>query len=298
MEKLPSETKPPIQPVQPISKKQLKRMRRQEEWEAKKKDLRKKRKERIKEKKKLKHENQPQQKTEQSNEIHKTREERNAELIIKTQQGIKIIIDCDFEDLMNDKSINSMSRQIASCYSINRKAEIPFNLILYNVGPKLSEYLSKNHFENWIGVTVYLKGKFATFDDFLKTTLYKVNKDNEDELKEIKKKIYYLSADSENEIKTLDKDSTYIIGGIVDRNRYKGLSLNKAKELGINHGKFPIGEYIKLASSQVLTTNHTFAILNEFNIKGDWKEAFTTVIPKRKINDDNSEGEENEDKDA
>ena len=69
---------------------------------------------------------------------------------------------------------------------------------------------------------------------------------------------------------------------IVDRNKYKGLSLNKAKELEINHGKFPIGEYLKLQSSQVLTTNHTFHILNEFSIKHDWKDAFVSIIPKRK----------------
>ena len=277
--------------TQPLSKKQLKRMKRQEEWEAKKKELRKQRKERIKEKKKQnanKSDNKPQ--TASENEVHKTREERTKELIEKSQNGIKIIIDCDFEDLMNDKSINSMSRQVASCYSINRKAEQPFNLILYNVGPKLFSYLSRNHCENWVGITIYQKGKFPSFDEFIKRTLYK----EESDLTEIKKKIYYLSADSENELTTLDKDSTYIIGGIVDRNRYKNLSLNKANELKINHGKFPIGEYIKLSSSQVLTTNHTFAILNEFNIKKDWKEAFLTVIPKRKINEGDEDDKDSE----
>ena len=173
--------------TQPLSKKQLKRMKRQEEWEAKKKELRKQRKERIKEKKKQnanKSDNKPQ--TASENEVHKTREERTKELIEKSQNGIKIIIDCDFEDLMNDKSINSMSRQVASCYSINRKAEQPFNLILYNVGPKLFSYLSRNHCENWVGITIYQKGKFPSFDEFIKRTLYKAESD----LTEIKKKNY------------------------------------------------------------------------------------------------------------
>ena len=114
-------------------------------------------------------------------------------------------------------------------------------------------------------------------------------------MNDIKKNIYYLSADSENNIEDIDNNATYIIGGIVDRNKYKGLSLNKAKELGINHGKFPIGEYLKLQSSQVLTTNHTFHILNEFSIKHDWKDAFVSIIPKRK-QEEKEESKENDKK--
>lgn len=34
-------------------------------------------------------------------------------------------------------------------------------------------------------------------------------------------KLVYLSADSEEELTTLSEDEVYIVGGIVDRNRYK-----------------------------------------------------------------------------
>ena len=45
--------------------------------------------------------------------------------------------------------------------------------------------------------------------------------------------IVYLTADSENVIDTLDATKVYVIGGIVDRNRYKSLTLDRAKERGI-----------------------------------------------------------------
>ena len=278
--------------ILPISKNQLKRLKKKEEWEKKKKEIRKFHKEKQKEKKRLKKEkfeeelkNNPkllEEYNKQQQIPHKTKKERNEEFLAKiNNDGIKIVIDCDFENLMNEKSNISMIRQISEIYHINKHTEKPFNLMLFNVGPILLNLLKKNNYENWLGVKIFLKEQFATFDDFILKELYK--NQNTEKLNDLKQKIFYLSADSENEINDLNKDFTYIIGGIVDRNKYKLLSYNKAKKLGINHGKFPIGEYLNLNSSKVLTTNHTFAILNEFNLKNDWKEAFLSVIPKRKF---------------
>ena len=95
--------------------------------------------------------------------------------------------------------------------------------------------------------------------------------------------IVYLTADSPNMIESLEDTKAYVIGGIVDRNRYPLLTFNKAKEQGISHGKLPIGEHLKLSTSSVLTVNQVYEIMaTQFNIK-DWSQTLNKVIPERKI---------------
>lgn len=92
-----------------------------------------------------------------------------------------------------------------------------------------------------------------------------------------------MTADSENVINELDPTCVYIIGGIVDRNRYQNLTFDKAKKQGISHGKLPIGDHVKLTTSAVLAVNHVFDIMAEqFECK-DWEKTIKKVIPERKI---------------
>ncbi|QSZ31467.1 hypothetical protein DSL72_001032 [Monilinia vaccinii-corymbosi] len=94
--------------------------------------------------------------------------------------------------------------------------------------------------------------------------------------------IIYLSSDSENTLTTLTPNTTYIIGGIVDKNRHKGLCYKRACEAGIPTAKLPIGEYMTMQSRTVLTVNHVMEIMIRWLETGDWAEAFLKVIPKRK----------------
>jgi len=94
--------------------------------------------------------------------------------------------------------------------------------------------------------------------------------------------VVYLSSDSENTLTSLSPYTTYIIGGIVDKNRHKGLCQRRATELGISTAKLPIGEYMQMQSRTVLATNHVVEIMVNWLEKGDWGEAFLKAIPKRK----------------
>lgn len=94
--------------------------------------------------------------------------------------------------------------------------------------------------------------------------------------------IIYLSSDSPDTLTTLRPYSTYIVGGLVDKNRHKGICYRTACERGIKTAKLPIGEYLEMQSRKVLTTNHVVEIMIRYLECGDWGEAFLKVIPKRK----------------
>lgn len=55
-----------------------------------------------------------------------------------------------------------------------------------------------------------------------------------------------------------ESDKIYIIGGIVDHNKLKNITKNKAAKLDIKTVKFPISKYMKLNSSSILTVLHVY----------------------------------------
>jgi len=115
--------------------------------------------------------------------------------------------------------------------------------------------------------------------------------------------IIYLTADSPYTLERLSPNTCYIVGGIVDKNRHKGLCYKRACERGIPTAKLPIGEYMTMQSRSVLAVNHVVEIMLKWLVTGDWGEAFLSVIPKRKEaklkmkkgGENQGDGEESED---
>lgn len=86
---------------------------------------------------------------------------------------------------------------------------------------------------------------------FDKWIIEKESKSYIDAFQHQKENLVYLTADAETLLEELDLTKIYIIGGLVDRNRWKGITMKKAKEQGIQSAKLPIGSYLKMSSSQV-----------------------------------------------
>ncbi|KAJ1308571.1 hypothetical protein OPQ81_004270 [Rhizoctonia solani] len=107
--------------------------------------------------------------------------------------------------------------------------------------------------------------------------------------------VVYLTADAEDEILELKEGETYVIGGIVDRNRYKNLCANKARDFNVRTARLPIGRYLAdMPTRKVLTVNQVFDILVHWVATRNWEEAMHKVMPKRKFNANGKKGKRSE----
>lgn len=123
--------------------------------------------------------------------------------------------------------------QIMYCYAVNGRSSCPAHLWLTGCEGEMQKQLVKvPGYEKWF--------------------IEKENRPYIEAFESRKEDLVYLTADSETTIDELDQKKIYIIGGLVDRNRWKGITMNKAKAQGIQTARLPIGEYLKMSSSQVI----------------------------------------------
>ena len=186
--------------------------------------------------------------------------------------SLRIGIDLSFDDLMSDRDIQKLLKQVQRAYSVNRRAQHPVQLYLTSFGDKTKTKLQEN------------KCNYEQWDIHINTEPYSNLFAKED--------IVYLTSDSPNVLSEVDESKAYVIGGLVDHNHHKGLCYKLAVERGITHAQLPITEFIKLNSRRVLTVNHVFEILLRFIESKDWKDAFYKVLPARKVVSGNKEDEE------
>ena len=95
-------------------------------------------------------------------------------------------------------------------------------------------------------------------------------------------RIVYLSADSPHVLTRLRADTAYVIGGLVDRDRFKGLTYARALAAGLPTARLPIEAVVTMAASRTLTTLHVVQLLLAWQRTRDWRAACLEVIPTRK----------------
>lgn len=99
-----------------------------------------------------------------------------------------------------------MSLQLTRCYAENKKALNTFEMHITSLNRRLGERMEtvmQGVHHRWKGVEVSC--------DPYETVLKEVAPSN----------IVYLTADSPNVIRSLETEKVYIIGGIIDKNRWK-----------------------------------------------------------------------------
>lgn len=298
---VPADIEAPI-----ISKNKLKKLKRDQDWEVNREKRKAKRKEKVQEKKQRKRaareEADPTAPT-QPKAIQKSGEGQKPEVSKKRkrpqyeQLPITLILDCGFDDLMMDKERKSLGSQITRCYSDNHKAPYQAHLAISSFGGHLKERfdgLLAGQYHSWNNVQFLeddfveaaaqardwmqgdrggeLAGTFAGKNHSAQA-LVDTSKDGD---------VIYLTSDSPNTLTELRPYSTYIIGGLVDRNRHKGICYKRAMERGMKTAKLPIGDYMQMTSRFVLATNHVAEIMLRWLELGDWGKAILDVVPRRK----------------
>ncbi|KXS97102.1 hypothetical protein AC579_1066 [Pseudocercospora musae] len=279
----------------PLSKSQQKKLRKKAEWEARREDRKIIRKEKIQAKRERKREAKEQALAE-GRPIQSPKQQTHQRAV---QLPVTFLIDCDFDDLMRDGERISLASQVTRCYSDNKHAPYRAHLTICSFTGKLRErfdtVLTQNY-KGWKGVRTF-EAKFSEVAEKAKEWMaagdqgdkmagvFEKYADIDDEAKQKLKdqgEVVYLSSEADEDLMELKPYSTYIIGGLVDKNREKGICYKRARKAGIRTAKLPIGEFMEMQSRKVLATNHVNEIMIRWLECGDWGEAFVKVIPKRK----------------
>lgn len=314
----------------PMSKNALKRLRKQEQWEEEKDERRKKRKEKRQDRRVRKREERAAL-VAQGIDPRALQPRRPT----PTNVPVAIVLDCDFESYMMDKEIISLGAQVTRSYSENRQARYRSRLWVSGWSGRLCERFNtvmEGHHLHWGGIE-FVDGDFVKCAELARekmrsggdksagvvTEALQRSVDNktpwvrdetdpfpmpdpEPELRDEYKDIVYLSSDSPYTLERLEPYTTYVVGGIVDKNREKGLCYKRARERGIRTARLPIGQYMVMQSRAVLATNHVVEIMLKWLEYEDWGQAFLSVIPKRKggrlRGDDNDDDIANRDETA
>ncbi|NXW08444.1 TM10C methyltransferase, partial [Fregetta grallaria] len=179
--------------------------------------------------------------------------------------GQPLVFDMSYEKDMSVREVANTVRQIVLSESCNRRSLDPFHIHFCNFKDDSlyhKEFI-KHYKEAW--------GKLLiTVTDQCYTDVFP------------KDKLIYLTADSPKVMKTFDHDKIYIVGSMVDKSIKTGVSLARAKRLGLETAALPLEKYLLWnAGAKNLTLDQMMHILLTLKDTGDWKAALE-FVPKRK----------------
>jgi len=188
--------------------------------------------------------------------------------LLKLEKAPTVVIDFNFSDKLETKEALGVTTQLQFLYSVNMHCQKPVNIVFSSLKEKtpIMDGLKKatqNYLDSWVIERTHVH--------FLQL-YYKRPKD-----------LIYLTADCEEDLEELKENEIYVIGGILDRNRLKGVTARFAKEAGIKMRRLPIEKYMRIThQSSVLTIDQVFnAVLAWWNW-GCWRKALQHSIPERK----------------
>jgi tRNA (guanine9-N1)-methyltransferase len=131
----------------------------------------------------------------ENEEIAISRKSLKKNIMINSTNKLRIIVDCSFEQLMQDNDISHLCKQLQFCYAANRRLKSPLQFYITDYKSKLKTMLDRMGGSNW--------DIHRSEESYLKLFSNEIEKGN----------VCYLTSDSPNELEEFDENKVYIIGG-------------------------------------------------------------------------------------
>ncbi|NXN81488.1 TM10C methyltransferase, partial [Bombycilla garrulus] len=179
--------------------------------------------------------------------------------------GQPLVFDMSYEKEMSVREVTNTVSQIVMSESCNRRSVDPFHI----------------HFCNFKDDSLYHREFVKSYREAWDKLLITVTDQCYTEIFP-KDKLIYLTADSPKVMKTFDHDKIYVLGSMVDKSIKTGVSLARAKRLGLETAALPLEKYLLWSSgAKNLTLDQMMHILLTLKDTADWKKALE-FVPKRK----------------
>ncbi|NXU42521.1 TM10C methyltransferase, partial [Drymodes brunneopygia] len=179
--------------------------------------------------------------------------------------GQPLVFDMSYEKEMSFREVTNTVKQLVLSESCNRRSVDPFHIHFCNFKEDslFHREFIKHYKEAWGRLLI-------TVTDQCYTEIFP------------KDKLIYLTADSPKVMKTFDHDKIYIVGSMVDKSIKTGVSLARAKRLGLETAALPLEKYLLWnTGAKNLTLDQMMHILLTLKDTADWKKALE-FVPKRK----------------
>ena len=182
------------------------------------------------------------------------------------ERGLRVALDLSYSEHMNPKEHKSLSRQVARCWGLNRRAALPISLHLTGLARCPRACLPV---DEATGSEVVSKWKVHRLDEDVSAAF------QHDEL-------VFLSPDADEPLLALDPSKVYVIGGLVDTSVIKRASYGKASGLGARAVRLPLAEHAPVAHARLpLTLTSVLDILLTVHAGGTWGDAVKHAVAPR-----------------
>eukprot|EP00903_Cladosiphon_okamuranus_P009581 g9123.t1 len=194
---------------------------------------------------------------------HRKREEQKERLQAARDnpESLRLAIDLHWSENASGKELSSLVKQLCYVYGRARASAAPPRLALTSYQGRAAAALKSAGAESWL-VDRSPLGVFAVFDPA---------------------SVVYLSPDADEALDEVVESIVYVVGGIVDRNLHKGLTLGAAEGARARAARLPFDEHLPEVprGDRVLTVCACVGVLMGVHAGQGWREALEKSVPRR-----------------